>query len=103
MAVWLSETDHVRVSEAVGAAEARTAGEIVTVVADRSDGYSDIALAWSAVVAFTAMTVYALFPDFYLGLIDWLIGGWGTEWSKSELLAIFGTAALLKFLGTWLV
>jgi putative membrane protein len=103
MAGWLSESDHQRVSDAVAAAEARTAGEIVTVVADRSDGYSDIALVWAALVAFTALTVYSLFPEFYLGLIDRLTGGWGTERSLSQVLAIFGTAALLKFLGTWLI
>ena len=103
MAAYLSESDHQRVSATVAAAENHTAGEIVTVVADRSDGYSDIALVWAAVVAFTAMTVYALFPEFYLGLVDRLTGNWGTEWSNSELLALFGGAALLKFLGTWLL
>jgi putative membrane protein len=72
-------------------------------VADRSDGYSDIALVWAAVVAFTAMTLYALFPEFFLGLVDRLTGNWGTEWSDSELLALFGAAALLKFLGMWLL
>jgi putative membrane protein len=99
----LDEVGHKRVSEAVAAAEARTAGEIITVVADRSDGYSDIVLAWSALVAFTALTVYALFPEFYLTLVDRAIGGWSTEWSKSELLALFGTAAMLKFFATWLL
>jgi putative membrane protein len=100
---YLTPEGHQRVSDAVAAAEARTAGEIVTVVADRSDGYSDIALVWSALVAFTALTVYALFPDFYLGLVDRLTGGWGTEWSTSGILVLFGTAAMLKFLGTWLL
>src|SRR5687768_15279463 len=100
---YLSPEGHQRVSDAVAAAEARTAGEIVTVVADRSDGYSDIALVWAALVGFTALTVYALFPDFFLGLVDRLTGGWGTEWSMSGILALFGTAAMLKFLGTWLL
>jgi putative membrane protein len=100
---YLTPEGHQRVSAAVAAAEAHTAGEIVTVVADRSDGYSDIALAWAALVAFTALTVYALFPEFYLGLVDRVIGGWGNEWTMSQVLAIFGTAALLKFFGTWLL
>ena len=86
MATYLSEADHARVTAAVAAAETRTAGEIVTVVADRSDGYSDIALAWSAVVAFTALAVLALFPDFYLGLVDRMLGGWNHEWTPRELL-----------------
>lgn len=103
MAVHFTEADHQRVSDAVTAAEAHTAGEIVTVVAEQSDGYSDIALAWSALVAFTALTVYALFPQFYLDLIDRLMGGWGTEWNHSELLALATAGAALKFLGTWLI
>jgi len=103
MAGYLSEPDHQRVSAAVAAAEAHTAGEIVTVVADRSDGYSDIALAWAALVAFTALSFYALFPDFYLDLIDRVTGGWGTEWSDSQVLALATLGALLKFCGTWLL
>jgi putative membrane protein len=43
----LSEQDHARVSAAVTAAEAHTAGEIVTVVAGRSDAYDDVALHWA--------------------------------------------------------
>jgi putative membrane protein len=100
---YLTPEGHQRVSDAVAAAEARTAGEIVTVVADRSDGYSDIALVWAALVAFTALTVYALFPEFFLGWVDRLIGGWGTEWSTSGILVLFGTAAMLKFFATWLL
>jgi putative membrane protein len=103
MAAYLSEADHQRVSDAVAAAESRTAGEIVTVVADRSDGYSDIALAWSVLVAFTALTVYAVFPDFYLGLIDRVSGGWNHEWTHREILGLATTGAILKFVGMWLL
>jgi putative membrane protein len=103
MAAWLNETDHVRVSEAVAAAEAHTAGEIVTVVADRSDGYSDIVLAWSMLVAFTALTAYALFPGFYLGLIERVTGGWNHEWTHREVLGLAAAGAMLKFLATWLL
>ena len=66
----LSEADTRAVGAAVAAAEANTAGEIVTVVTDRSDGYTDVALAWSALVAFTAIAVLTFCPDFYLGLVD---------------------------------
>jgi putative membrane protein len=105
MAVWLNEADHVRVSEAVAAAEAHTAGEIVTVVADRSDGYSDIVLAWSMLVAFTTLTAYALFPGFYLGLIERLGGGgeWNHEWTFREVLGLAAAGAMLKFFATWLL
>lgn len=103
MAGYLNEEDHVRVSAAVGAAEAHTAGEIVTVVADRSDGYSDIALAWSAIVAFTALVVLALLPDFYLGLVDRVLDHWEHEWTPREIFVLAAVVAIAKFIGTWLI
>ena len=54
---YLTAEEHRRVSAAVAEAEARTSGEIVTVVADRSDGYSDVAFAWAALVAFLFLTL----------------------------------------------
>ena len=48
---WLDEAGRHKVSEAVAAAEAQSAGEIVTIIAERSDGYGDIALAWETCMA----------------------------------------------------
>ncbi len=103
MAAYLSEADHARVSAAVAAAEAKTAGEIVTVVADRSDGYSDIALAWSALAAFTALVVLALLPDFYLDKVDWALDNWQHEWTAREIFTLAAIVAIAKFLGMWLI
>lgn len=103
MTVWISEADHKRVSEAVAAAESRTAGEIVTVVADRSDGYSDIALAWAVLAAFLALGLFAAFPGFFLGKVEWLSGGWNHEWTDREILLIASAMALVKFLAVWLI
>ena len=100
MSAFLSDPDHDRVSAAVSAAEAHTAGEIVTIVTDRSDGYWDIALAWSAFVAGLALTVYSAMPDFYLGLIDRVTGAWASEWTIREVLFLASVGATLKFLGT---
>src|SRR5688572_5938279 len=101
MGDWISASDHARVSAAVAAAEARTAGEIVTVVADRSDGYSDIAFAWAALVSFTALALFALFPQLVLGKLEWLAGGWNHEWTDRELLGIATGLAIVKFLAAW--
>jgi putative membrane protein len=103
MAGYLSEADHARVSAAVAEAESRTAGEIVTVVADRSDGYSDIALAWSALAAFAALVVLALLPDFYLDKVDGLLDNWQHEWTPRELFTLAAVVAMAKFLGMWLI
>src|SRR5690606_5709235 len=103
MAAWISEADQARVTAAVAAAEAHTAGEIVTVVADRSDGYSDVALAWSAIVAFTALVVLASFPDFYLGLVDRVLDHWQREWTPREVLVLAVIVGIAKFIGMWLI
>jgi putative membrane protein len=103
MAVYLSEAEHRQVSDAVKAAEASTAGEIVTVVAGRSDGYSDIALAWATIVAFTAIAFLALFPDFYLGLVDRVTGDWNAEWTPRGILSLALAVGILKFGAMWLL
>lgn len=58
----LSEADHKAVSEAVAAAEARTDGEIVTVVARRSDAYHDVALHWAVLAMLLVLALLAAFP-----------------------------------------
>ena len=103
MAGWINEADHKRVSEAVAVAEAHTAGEIVTVVADRSDGYSDIALAWAVLAAFLALGLFAVFPGFFLGKLEWLIGGWNHEWTDREILGIASALAVVKFVAVWAI
>ena len=103
MGTWLSTEDHKRVSDAVALAESETSGEIVTVVADRSDGYSDIALAWAVLAAFLALGVFAAFPEFFLGKLEWLSGGWNHEWTDREILAIAAALALVKFLAVLLI
>lgn len=100
---YLNKEQHRIVSDAVGAAELTTSGEIVTVLAERSDGYSDIVLAWCALASFTAMTVLAVFPELFLSKVDWLMGGWIHEWTTGELLSLCIGVGLLKFAGVWLL
>ena len=100
---YLNEAEHAQVSAAVAAAEEHSAGEIVTVLAEQSDGYSDIQLAWAVLVGTLALAIYALMPDFYLGVIERIFGGWNHEWTHREVLSLALTGFLLKFLGTWLI
>lgn len=99
----LSETERARVAEAVGAAEALSAGEIVTIATPVSDPYRDVALAWSAVVALLALAVLELFPHFYLSLVDRVLGLWAHEWSPRAVLGLALGVATVKFAGMYLI
>ncbi|NCP23342.1 MAG: hypothetical protein GW854_04250 [Erythrobacter sp.] len=98
---YLSETQHRLVSDAVGEAERNTSGEIVTVLADRSDGYSDVVLVYAAGMAFTAMSVFAALPRPFLDLWDALVGGWGHDWSTGELASMTIALGLVAFAASW--
>jgi putative membrane protein len=100
---YLNESGHRLVSQAVAAAEAQTSGEIVTVLAERSDGYTDVALLWAAGAAFTAMSVFAVFPQPFLDAWDASFGGWGHQWSTGELASMVIALGLIKFLAVLLV
>lgn len=91
------------VSAAVAAAEAGTSGEIVPVLADRSDGYTDVALLWAVAVAFTAMAAVTAFPNFHTGLVDRILGNWSHVWTPGELLTLVTGVGLVKFLAMWAI
>lgn len=99
----LTEADHARVSAAVQQAELGTAGEIVTIVTERSDRYSDVALWWSAAFALLALAALAAFPDFYLVYFNWISGGWIIDLSLQEAFELALAVAGLKFLGSRLI
>lgn len=100
---WLSDDEARRVTEAVAAAEANTSGEIVTIVADRSDGYTEIALIWAALVAFAAIAVLAIWPDFYLGLVDQVTGKWNAAWTPRGIIGLALFVGIVKFVAMWLI
>jgi putative membrane protein len=99
----LSESDHARIGAAVAAAEGHSAGEIVTILTERSDSYRDIALVWSIFAAFLALSALAIAPDFYLGIYDRITGGWVQQWHPREIFSLALLVASLKFLGMWLL
>ncbi|MEL6877312.1 MAG: hypothetical protein AAGL68_04350 [Pseudomonadota bacterium] len=100
---YLTPDQHTIVSDAVGEAEQQTSGEILTVLADRSDGYSDVSLLWAAALAFTAMSLFAAVPLPFLNLWDSLTGGWGSEWSTGELASMTIALGLIAFAVAWAV
>ncbi len=103
---YLNEDQHRIVSSAVEQAELTTSGEILTVLADRSDGYTDVAVLWAAGLAFTVMSLFAAFPRPFLSawdavVVEALLGGWGHEWSVGELASMTIGLGLVTFLAAW--
>ena len=70
-------------------------------LADRSDGYTDVALLWSVAISFTAMALVTAFPAFFTGLVDRVLGDWSHVWTPGELLTLATGIGLLKFLAMW--
>lgn len=103
MAKYLNADQHKLVSDAVAAAEQTTAGEIVTVLADRSDGYTDVVLLWAAALSFTVMSLFALYPLPFMELWDSLMGGWIHEWSTGEIASMTIALGLAAFVTAWAV
>ncbi len=94
----ITQADNDIVTKAVAEAELTTSGEIVTVVAQASDGYTDVALAIAAILAFTKLVFLAFFPDLALGLVDTLTGGWNTEWTPAGLFGLASGIGIATFL-----
>lgn len=93
----VSPEDHARISAAVAQAERQSSGEIVTILAERSDGYTDVQLAWSAAAALLALCALIIAPDFFLDLYDRLLADWGHEWTPRAIVSLAAGIAALKF------
>ena len=99
----MSEADRARVGAAVTEVESRTAGEIVTIVSEQSDDYAEVALVWSALVGFLALAALSIAPGFYLGIYDWITGGWVQQWQPGGVFAVAILVATIKFSSMWLL
>ncbi|AQR75926.1 hypothetical protein BXU08_14730 [Sphingomonas sp. LM7] len=79
MVMHLSEADHARVTAAVSQAERATDGEIVTVVAGRSDAYHDVALHWTVLAMLFVLALLAWIP----APVEWLHAALIDAWSDT--------------------
>jgi len=73
----LSEADRDLVGAAVGAAEAGTDGEILTIITPRSDEYRDTGLIWGAMAMLLIVASAAAWPWWIDAKIAFVTGGWG--------------------------
>ncbi|HEX6376307.1 MAG TPA: hypothetical protein VFZ91_11375 [Allosphingosinicella sp.] len=94
----LSEADHLRVTEAVAKAERASDGEIVTIVAPRSDAYHDVALHYAVLAMLLVPTAAGLVPQAW---IDWGLSqmfGWNAALSLRLLMLLILVKMVALFL-----
>src|SRR5438270_13851804 len=91
-----SDQDREKISGAIAAAEAKSAGEIVAVATPISDAYHDVALHWALVPLFAVLAWAAWRPIDLVWWYDRLFGGWSPDPTQSELLTLLTVFAALK-------
>ncbi|MFD1106664.1 TPM domain-containing protein [Sphingobium olei] len=94
----LTPADRELVTSAVTQAEATTSGEIVTIVARRSDSYHDVGLSWAAAAVFVALALMAAFPAHLRAFLSMLLLDWEHELADWKLLLGLLGLLILKFL-----
>lgn len=94
----LNEADHERISAAVRAAEGATDGEIVTVIAPRSDAYHDVGLHYAVAGMLSLLALVAAFPGWFTALAVSAFGGWQHELPAWHLLTLLLGLQILVFL-----
>ena len=95
----LSREDHAKVAAAVAAAERHTDGEIVTIVARRSDAYHDVGLHWAVLAMLLVLALLATFP----GAVDAVHLLTGGEWNEHVSTGVALTVATMLSAVTFLL
>jgi putative membrane protein len=93
-----SEADHKLVTDAVAAAERASDGEIVTIVAEKSDSYHDVGLHYAVLAMLLVPAVLAFVPR---RCIEWVMSpflGWNAALSQGALMVFLFVALALAFL-----
>lgn len=94
----LSQEDHAKVTAAVAAAEQATNGEIVTIVARRSDAYHDVGLHWAILAMLLVLALLATFPS-AVDAVHLLTGGsWNEHVSTGTALTVATVLSVVAFL-----
>ena len=93
-----SEEDHVLITEAVARAEALSDGEIVTIVADRSDSYHDVALHWAVLAMLLVPAALAALPQSLIDKASALLLGWNAEPTRPLVMLLLVVKLAAVFL-----
>ena len=94
----LSQEDHDLVTAAVTRAERDSDGEIVTIVAGRSDSYHDVALHYAVLAMLVVPALIAVVPKDWLDRAAALAFGWNAELSRGALMAALFVLLVVAFL-----
>ena len=94
----LSEADHAAVTAAVARAERESDGEIVTVIAPRSDAYHDVGLHYAVLAVLLVPVALALMPAAWVDRGLGLILGWNAELARGLLMLMLVVLLALAFL-----
>jgi putative membrane protein len=93
-----TEEDRKRVTDAVARAEALSDGEIVTVVAEKSDSYHDVALHWAVLAMLLVPALLAALPEGWFDWLEALILGWNEEMTRPLLMVLLTVKLAAVFL-----
>lgn len=97
-AVHLTEADHELVTAAIVAAEQESSGEIVTVVAARSDAYHDVGLHYAVLAMLAVPGAIAALPEAWIACaLGWWLG-WNSEVTRGGLMLALFVAMTIAFL-----
>jgi putative membrane protein len=96
--VSFTEADHALVTDAVSQAERSSDGEIVTIVAEKSDSYHDVGLHYAVLAMLLVPAALAVLPQ---SLIDWataLFLGWNAVLTRGALMVFLFVKLAVAFL-----
>jgi len=94
----LNQADHDLVTAAVAKAERASDGEIVTVVAPRSDAYHDVGLHYAVLAMLLVPTGGALIPQAWLDWATGMVFGWNATLSFRLLMVLMLVKMAVLFL-----
>ena len=94
----LSQQDRDVVTAAVAKAEQESDGEIVTIVALRSDAYHDVALHYAVLAMLIVPAKLALLPKAWIDRAATLLLGWNGEFDRRALMIVLFVVLTLAFL-----
>jgi putative membrane protein len=93
-----SEDDHRLVTEAVARAEHLSDGEIVTIVAEKSDAYHDVALHWAVLAMLLVPAALAAVPQGFVDDVGATFLGWNAEITRALAMLFLVVLLALVFL-----